>query len=442
VVTFVKPIFVMQDFSSPTDPVPPPVPTSLTRPPIEGRSTEATSLTEASGNVAPAPAGTPASLTVLRWITFLIALLLLMQYAIPYFIERYQYAVTRGRQRAEYEVAAEGLKNLPLDELSKAYQMVSQHVGPSVVHISVRSVHEQQVPNEFAQLYGPQLHVLQGQGSGVIVDPRGYIVTNYHVVFSAAEILVSLSDGRVLPGQVVGTDVLTDLAVLKVEGGELVAAEWGDSDSLDVGALVWAVGSPFGLQRTITSGIVSAKHRSGMAGEVYQDFLQTDAAVNPGNSGGPLVDARGRVVGINTAILGERYQGVSFAIPSSVAQQVYERLKTDGQVARGWLGLDLREVSDEDVRSLGLPDKQGAFVDRVLTNIMGIAIPSPAKDAGIQPGDVVVRWNDSRIRKPSELIRLVGMTEIGSSATVVLLRGGREVSLTIKIAGRPEFLDS
>lgn len=432
----------MQDFSSPPDPVPPPVPANLVRPPIEVRSEAATPRAESSRPSGRAPVGPQASLNVLRWVTFLIAVLLLLQYALPYILERCQYALTRGRQRAEYEIATEGLANLPLDELSKAYQMVSQHVSPSVVHIAVRSVQEQSVPNEFAQLYGPQLRVLQGQGSGVIVDPKGYIVTNYHVVYSAAEIQVALSDGRVLPAQVVGTDVLTDLAVLRVEGDDLVAAEWGDSESLDVGALVWAVGSPFGLQRTITSGIISAKHRSGMAGEVYQDFLQTDAAVNPGNSGGPLVDARGRVVGINTAILGESYQGVSFAIPSSVAQEVYDRLKTGGQVARGWLGVELREVTDEDVFTLQLPDKTGAFVARVATQVMGVTIPSPAKDAGMQVGDVVIRWNDRRIRKPSELIRLVAMSEIGSSATVVLLRGGQEFTLTVKVGGRPEFLDS
>ncbi len=432
----------MQDFSSPPDPLPPPVPPALSRPPVEIPSQSTTPRTEASRRPSRAPARQHASLNVLRWVTFLIAVLLLLQYALPYILEKCQYALTRGRQRAEYEIAAEGLSNLPLEELSKAYQMVSQHVGPSVVHISVRSVHERGVPNEFAQLYGPQIHVLQGQGSGVIVDPNGYIVTNYHVVYSAAEIQVSLSDGRVLPAQVVGTDALTDLAVLKVEGDDLVAAEWGDSDSLDVGALVWAVGSPFGLERTITSGIISAKHRSGMAGEVYQDFLQTDAAVNPGNSGGPLVDARGRVVGINTAILGESYQGVSFSIPSSVAREVYDRLKTGGQVARGWLGVELREVTDEDVFTQQLPDKNGAFVARVPNQVMGVAIPSPARDAGMQVGDVVIRWNDRRIRKPSELIRLVAMSDIGSSAKVILLRGGREFSLTVKVGGRPEFLDS
>ncbi len=422
--------------------MPPPIPSASARPPIEVQSQVVAPRTDEGRIPARKPAGTQASLHVLRWVILLIALLLILQYVLPYLLEKYQYAVTRGRQKAEYETASEGLKDLPLEALSKAYQMVSQHVGPSVVHISVRSVHERKIPDEFAQLYGSQLHVLQGQGSGVIVDPQGYIVTNYHVVYSAAEIQVSLSDGRVVPAQVMGTDALTDLAVLKVEGDGLVAAAWGDSDSLDVGALVWAVGSPFGLQRTITSGIISAKHRSGMAGEVYQDFLQTDAAVNPGNSGGPLVDAQGRIVGINTAILGESYQGVSFAIPSSVAKEVYKRLKTSGQVARGWLGVELREVTDADVNSLALPDTNGALVARVPTRVMGVEIPSPARTAGMQPGDVVIRWNGRRIRKPSELIRLVAMSEIGATATVVALRGGREVSLTVKVAGRPEFLDS
>ena len=179
-----------------------------------------------------------------------------------------------------------------------------------------------------------------GQGSGVIIDPAGYILTNYHVVRGANEIRISLSDGRKVDANLVGRDAATDLAVLKVAADGLLAAEWGDSNDLEVGALVWAVGSPFGLQRSITFGILSAKNRAGVAGTVYQDFLQTDAAVNPGNSGGPLVDARGRVVGINTAIVGEAYQGISFAIPSSVARGVYERLKTTGRVERaGWVSV-------------------------------------------------------------------------------------------------------
>jgi len=368
--------------------------------------------------------------------------LLILQYLVPYLLERYHYAITRGRQQAEYD----GLKEMPLDSLSKAYQMVSQQVWPSVVHINVRSVHERELPNEFAQLFGPQRRELRGQGSGVIVDPQGYIVTNYHVVLGdyhvvlgAREIQVSLSDGRVLSARIVGVDALTDLAVLKIDGDNLVAAEWGNSEDLQIGALVWAVGSPFGLQRTITFGILSAKHRSGMAGEVYQDFLQTDAAVNPGNSGGPLVDAQGHVIGINTAILGESYQGVSFAIPSSIARDVYQRLKTTGQVARGWLGVQLREVDEEDMLRYGLSDRKGAFVARVVDEG---DIPCPARDAGIQVGDIVISWNGKPVTKPAELIRLVAMTDTGTTATMVVLRRGRRISLRVSVAERPSFADS
>jgi S1-C subfamily serine protease len=376
--------------------------------------------------------------TVTR-VLFLLALLLILQYLVPYFLERYHYAITRGRQQAEYDIATVGLKEMPLNSLSKAYQLVSQHVGPSVVHINVRSVHEGELPNEFAQLYGPPGRELRGQGSGVIIDPQGYIVTNYHVVLGAREIQVSLSDGRVVSARIVGVDTLTDLAVLKIDVDNLIAAEWGNSDDLRVGALVWAVGSPFGLQRTITFGILSAKHRSGMAGEVYQDFLQTDAAVNPGNSGGPLVDTQGRVVGINTAILGDSYQGVSFAIPSSVAKNVYQRLKTAGQVARGWLGVQLREVDEEDILRYGLSDMKGAFVARVVDEP---DVPCPARDAGIQVRDIVIDWNGTPIHKPAELIRLVAMTDAGTTATVVVLRGGRRISLEVLVAKRPAFLDS
>jgi serine protease Do len=391
-------------------PAPPPVPATAA-PPI------------------PRGAGPP-----LTRVLLLLTLLLMLQYVVPYILERYQYAVTRGRQRAEYEAAVQGLRDLNLDGLSKAYQLVSQRVAPSVVHINVLASRQRDLPNEFAQLFGPQQRELMGQGSGVIMDHEGHVVTNFHVVHGAARVEVSLSDGRVLPARVVGADPLTDLAVLKIPGNNLSPAEWGDSEALDVGALVWAAGSPFGLQSTITSGIVSAKHRAGMAGEVYQDFLQTDAAVNPGNSGGPLVDAHGRVVGINTAILGDAYQGVSFAIPSSVAKEVFQRLKTKGQIARGWLGVQLRDVRDEDVQQRGLPDNRGALISAVIDDPR---LPSPALEAGLQTGDVVLRWNGKPIAKPAELIRLVAMTEVGSTATIDVWRDGHELRLKVKIAERP-----
>jgi S1-C subfamily serine protease len=273
----------------------------------------------------------------------------------------------------------------------------------------------------------------------VIVDAAGYVVTNFHVVHGAAGIRVSLSDGRVLPARIVGSDPLTDLAVLKIDGDKFLAADWGDSDQLEAGALVWAVGSPFGLQRTITAGIVSAKHRDGVGGDAYRDFLQTDAAVNPGNSGGPLVDARGRVVGINTAILGDVYQGVSFAIPSRVARPIYQRLRDSGQVARGWLGVSLREVTEEDAQRLNLPKTSGAFVAQVIDED---GVPCPARDAGLQSGDVVIRWNRQAVGKPAELIRAVAMTGIGATVPVTVIRQGREITLNVKVAERPPYLNS
>ncbi|MBI2477577.1 MAG: trypsin-like peptidase domain-containing protein [Planctomycetia bacterium] len=284
----------------------------------------------------------------LTWPLAAVVALLLLRFVVPYFAEHLQYSITKGRQRAELEAAKVGLEQLPLGELSTAYQLVSKRVAPSVVHINVAS---SMLRGQGAEL-DPRLQRLYpealGQGSGVIVDAAGYIVTNNHVVSEATKIQVTLNDGRVIDGTVVGIDSLTDLAVLKIDATDLEAVEWGDSDQLDVGALVWAVGSPFGLQHSITFGILSAKNRT--TGTAWQDFLQTDAAVNPGNSGGPLVDASGRIVGINTAIVGDSYQGISFAIPSNVARQVYEKLRSNGHVERGWLGAQLGDVTDEVAR--------------------------------------------------------------------------------------------
>lgn len=420
----------MQPFDASPDPLPPVPPAEL-----RGRARATGPDRAACAEPAPhdpvvrhAPFG-------LSRVLFLLALLLILQYMVPFLLERYHYAITRGRQQAEYDVASQGLRDLQLDALSKASQLVSQTVGPSVVHIEVSSIRAQREPNELAQLFGPQVEERsQEQGSGVIVDPQGYIVTNFHVVQAAAEIEVSLCDGRVLPASIVGVDALTDLSVLKIQGDRLIAAPWGDSEAVDVGALVWAVGSPFGLQSSITFGIISAKHRGEMAGELYQDFLQTDAAVNPGNSGGPLVDAQGRVIGINTAILGDAYQGVSFAIPSSVAKGVYERLKANGRVARGWLGVRLDDVSELTADRLGLPAASGA---RIVIVVDDYALPSPAKDAGLRVDDVVVSWNGNPVSKSADLIRMVAMTDIGSTARLELYRSGQKLTIEIRVAERP-----
>lgn len=378
------------------------------------------------------------SLGILSRVFFALAFLLALRYLIPYMVERCEYAITLGRQKAQYELAATGLKNVGLESLSTAFQMISRQVGPSVVHIDVLSAEIIDRRQTAERMFGPRFHESVGQGSGVIVDPDGYIVTNNHVIAGAKEIQVSLSDGRRFPAVVLGRDEATDVAVLKIDGDQLVAAEWGDSEAIDEGALVWAVGSPFGLQRTITFGIVSAKHRSGMAGDVYQDFLQSDAAVNPGNSGGPLVDARGRVIGINTAILGESYQGVSFAIPSSVAKKIYEQLKQNGSVARGWLGVQLVDLDNESVQKLGLENTDGALVTDVIEDPN---FATPAHNAGMKRNDVVISWNGTAIRKPAELIRAVAMTDVGTKAKVVVIRDGKELTLEVLVARRPDVAD-
>lgn len=331
-----------------------------------------------------------------------------------YIVGEYQYHATLGALRAEVEGATTGLSQLRprLDDLMTASRLVAKRVGPSVV-----SIHR-------ADFRGGE-----GQGSGVIVDPLGYIVTNFHVINGATGLHVRLDDGRYADASVLGGDPSTDIAVLKVDLPDLVAAEWGDSDELQVGDLVWAVGSPFGLDRSITFGIVSAKARrtgNGIPGSPYQEYLQTDVAVNPGNSGGPLVDLAGKVVGINAAIVGQSYRGISFAIPTSLARDTYERLLKDGWIERGYLGIRPVVVPEIFRERYELDAGQGVLV--------GEPPGGPAREAGIRHGDVILRWNDHEANDPLLLSRAIASTEIGSEATVVLKRivDGEPVELVLK----------
>ena len=354
----------------------------------------------------------------------MLPLLPILWFLVPPCAERVQYAITRGKERALHDVAREQRDDLTLANLSRACQDVPKRVGASVVSISATRV----APgDELAALL--RRFEDTDQGSGVIVDPGGFILTNYHVVAAASETRVTLSDGRQFNATVVGWDVPTDLALLRVPAQGLAAAEWGDSDELEVGALVWAVGNPFGLRRTVTFGILSAKNRAGLAGNEQHDLLQTDAAVNPGNSGGPLVDARGRVVGINWAIVGKAYQGISFAIPSSVARQVYQRLKDSGMSEKAWLGVGLADVDAETGRRLGLQDSAGARVERV-------APDSPAQQAGLQPDDVIIRWKGEPVRDSAELSLLVLRTDVGTTAEITIIRQGRELTLPVRLKPR------
>jgi serine protease Do len=281
----------------------------------------------------------------------------------------------------------------------------------------------------------PNAYLAEGQGSGVIVDAEGYIVTNNHVISAAEVIKVRLSDGRIFNDvQVVGADPLTDIAVLKINADKLIVAPWGDSEKLEAGDWVVAVGNPYGLDRSVTAGIVSAKSRRGIGDSVYQDFLQTDAAVNPGNSGGPLVNLKGEVIGITTAIFGETFQGISFAVPSNVASAVYQRLRQNRYVARGWLGVGMADLRPDIAAELGLPESATGAV------VTGVAPGTPAARGGVQRGDVIVEWNGEPVGSSTDLAFFIARTEIGSQAKVVVLRGGERQTLEVTVGERPRDL--
>jgi serine protease Do len=356
---------------------------------------------------------------------------------LPYMAEQFEYGITRGRERARAEVAREELAGLP-DAVNR-FRLAAKAIEPSVVGIEVtRLVGGGGMDDEWASFFSPGPRVGTGQGSGVIVDKDGYVVTNFHVVNGAgvvngvAQITVRLSEGRAVRDvEVIGIDPASDLAVLRIRAPGLVAAPWGDSEQLEVGDQVLAVGSPYRLAQTVTSGIISAKDRRAIIQNLdLQDFLQTDAAINPGNSGGPLVNLRGEVIGINTAIVGEAYQGIGFAIPSKLAQDVYTRLKAGEKVPRGWLGVAMQDLNQRLAEQLKLQEAQGVLVADVVAD-------SPAGKAGLEPGDVIVEWNGKRVGDANDLRFLVAGTRIGSAVKVVFHRNGQKREATVTVAERP-----
>jgi serine protease Do len=324
-----------------------------------------------------------------------------------------------------------------LTALSNASQRVAQSALASVVKVEVEQVAgDRRTADTLAQLFGSDaIPARVGQGSGVVVDPDGFVLTNYHVVRDATNIWVTGDAPERLPARVVGVDALTDLALLKIDASDLPAISWGDSDALAVGALVWAVGSPYALERSVSFGILSAKDREGLTTSPYQDFLQTDAAINPGNSGGALVDRQGRLIGINTAVIGPSFQGIGFAIPAKTAQQVYERLRANGRVPRGWLGVTLDVVTPERAVQLRLAAPVGAYVAGVTRDANAL---SPAEQAGIRPGDVIVRWNEQPVVDPVGLSRLVARTPAGQSATAVVHRDGTSREIQVTVGEQPD----
>ena len=313
-----------------------------------------------------------------------------------------------------------------------------EQVTPAVVNIAVLSrAPEQDNPMMrdpfFRRFFGlpgesrPQISA----GSGVIVDARqGYVLTNHHVIKDAQQIAVTLKDGRRLQGKLVGSDVGTDIALVKVEPDNLKALAFGDSDALRVGDYVLAIGNPFGLGQTVTSGIVSALGRTGLNIEGYEDFIQTDASINPGNSGGALVNLRGELVGVNTAIIGPSGSsvGIGFAVPSSMARAVMNQLVKYGEVRRGRIGLSTQDLTPELAKSLGVQATQGAVVAEV-------AKASPADKAGLRVGDVIVGVNGRAVRSSPDLRNQIGLIPMGDEVEFRALRDGRERMFRVRVEG-------
>lgn len=328
-----------------------------------------------------------------------------------------------------------------------SFSPIVKKVAPSVVNIySTKTV--RQNPGLapffddpfFRQFFGvpfesiPRERRERSLGSGVIVTEDGYILTNAHVVDGADEIKVALADDKtVYEAKVVGTDPHTDVAVIKVEGRKFPAITVADSDLVEVGDVVLAIGNPFGVGQTVTMGIVSAKGRAGMGIVDYEDFIQTDASINPGNSGGALVDAAGRLVGINQSIISRSggNQGIGFSIPINLARYVMERLVTDGKVTRGYLGVLVQPVTPELAKEFNLPDNSGALIGEVTKD-------SPAEDAGLKEGDVIIQFNGRKVTDSRHLRLMASQTAPGTKVQVKFLRDGKEQQATVKLGELPE----
>lgn len=310
---------------------------------------------------------------------------------------------------------------------------------PAVVNIStqgrVRVAENPLLQDPFFRRFfripeAPRERMTQSLGSGVIVDAKnGYVLTNSHVIDKAEEITVTLKDGRSYTATLVGKDPEADVAVIRIEADKLTAVPLADSARLRVGDFVVAIGNPFGLGQTVTSGIVSALGRSGLGIEGYEDFIQTDASINPGNSGGALVNLRGELVGVNTAILapGGGNIGIGFAIPINMASQIKEQLVTHGEVRRGRLGVMVQDLTPELAKAFGIAETRGAVIAKIVAD-------SPAAKAGLRAGDVVVRINGRAVNSSAEMRNVIGLLRVGESAALDLLRDGKLRSLTLVVA--------
>jgi serine protease Do len=334
-----------------------------------------------------------------------------------------------------------GTPSSSIEEFSNSIADIAEKNGPAVVNIDIVKM-ETQNPflNDpmFGRFFGDQFKEYtkaipqKGTGSGFIINQKGYIITNEHVVHNADKIKVTLSDGREFTGEVIGSDATSDMAIVKIKADNLPLVALGDSDKLRVGEIVVAIGNPYGLQQTVTMGVVSAKGRSiptGIEGRVYKDFIQTDAAINPGNSGGPLLNTKGEVVGINTAII-PYAQGIGFAIPINIAKKNIDDLINFGKVIRSWLGVYIQEVTPEIAKQFNLTEAKGVLVGDVVKN-------SPAEKVGIKTGDIIKKVNNEEVNSPKELQDKIGNIEIGKEAKIEIVRNGETISFIVKISEMP-----
>ncbi|WP_350282743.1 Do family serine endopeptidase [Nitrosomonas sp.] len=282
----------------------------------------------------------------------------------------------------------------------------------------------------FGDRFGPRTE--RSLGSGVIVSPEGYILTNHHVVEAASEIQVALMDGRNAEARIIGSDPESDLAVLKIDLDKLPSITFGESEKAKVGDIVLAIGNPFGVGQTMTMGIIGALGRSQVGINTFENFIQTDAAINPGNSGGALTDTSGNLIGINTAIYSRSggSLGIGFAIPVDAVKQIMQQIIETGGVTRGWLGVSMQDLTPELAESFGLKKAGGALIAGVLKN-------GPADDAGIKPGDVLVAVNGKPIFNSSEMLNMVASLAPGKSAALTILRNGGQQDIQVRIGKRP-----
>ncbi len=331
------------------------------------------------------------------------------------------------------------------NKLSDVFATIAARVSRSVVSIRIESKQpRQRSPFDFffgnpfgdgqqgqGQGNGEQdYNIVRGGGSGVLLTADGYVLTNNHVVKEATRIEVVLKDKRRFIGKVVGTDAATDLAVVKIDAKDLPAARLADSNKARVGEWVLAIGSPFGLDYTVTAGVLSAMGRGGLGANEIEDYLQTDASINPGNSGGPLVNLRGEVLGINTMIIG-RGTGIGFAIPSNIARSVSDQLRSKGKVSRAWIGVLFQELTPDLAKRFGVAENGGALVSQIVPN-------APAAKAGLQAGDVITKVDSTPVREGRDLLRVVIAKPVGSTLTLEILRNGKAMTKKLTTAGRPD----